>query len=283
MAKKETGKKAFVYRYFHNATGHWNDVYEGGDMEALHLKLRMENVLARIDGLGLPEGARVLDLGCGAGLMTVELLRRQLRVDAFDISDNMLKAAEKNCREAGFLEGVSFVQGDAEELNFPDGQFDLVVSMGLIGYVPDWENVVQMVSHVIKPDGHIVLTFQAKYGLSYLLNPRMLRLGTIKNFVLRKSPSKRIPQEDRYSGRSFKGTLENHGFVIVSDCTIGFGPFWILGQTVIPEKLGIRTYINMQKLADSHRIPYLDRLGKTCIVTARRSGVDSKQLAAVKS
>ena len=101
MTKNKGVDKAFVYKHFHNATGHWNDVYEGSTLEAIHLRLRMQKVLARVDALGLPQGARALDLGCGAGLTTVELLRRGLRVDAFDISDNMLEVAENNCREAG--------------------------------------------------------------------------------------------------------------------------------------------------------------------------------------
>jgi len=69
-------------------------------------------------------GLRILDVGCGTGYCTEQLLQRGATVVAFDLSSAMLDKAKERCGE----HNVSYVQGDAEHLPFQNSEFDAVIS-----------------------------------------------------------------------------------------------------------------------------------------------------------
>ena len=75
----------------------------------------------------LPDGAAVLDVGTGPGVLLVELAQRRsdLRLTGVDLSADMVSAAERNLTKFG--ERASARVGDVTELPFPDDSFDLVV------------------------------------------------------------------------------------------------------------------------------------------------------------
>jgi len=74
---------------------------------------------------GLGAGDRVVEVGCGTGLLTRSLLARGLIVDAIDPGANMIRFAE---RRVGEDEGVRFHRGKFEEVTLPEGEFAAVFS-----------------------------------------------------------------------------------------------------------------------------------------------------------
>jgi trans-aconitate 2-methyltransferase len=95
---------------------------------------------------------RILDLGCGSGLSTIELRRAFPKAElvGVDLSPDMLKAAAKR------LKGVTFREGDAR--NFDSSGFDLVFSNALLQWVPDHLGVVARLASALPKGG--VLAFQ---------------------------------------------------------------------------------------------------------------------------
>ncbi|MBV9279671.1 MAG: class I SAM-dependent methyltransferase, partial [Chloroflexi bacterium] len=75
----------------------------------------------------VPEGVRVLDVGCGAGHTALTLAPRVASVVAIDLTDEMLDQGRRLAAERG-LGNVRFVRGDAERLDYPDASFDVVTS-----------------------------------------------------------------------------------------------------------------------------------------------------------
>lgn len=73
---------------------------------------------------GLGAGAPVLEVGCGTGQLTAELARLRLRVTAIDIGPHMVSVARRQVPDAG----VTFLVSSFEELEAPEGSFDLIVS-----------------------------------------------------------------------------------------------------------------------------------------------------------
>ena len=82
----------------------------------------------------LPDGARVLDLGCGAGLPTTRALARRFRVTGVDISARQIALAREHVPEA------EFIQADMTQLDLPPDSFDGVTAFYAIIHVPrSWQ------------------------------------------------------------------------------------------------------------------------------------------------
>jgi demethylmenaquinone methyltransferase/2-methoxy-6-polyprenyl-1,4-benzoquinol methylase len=104
----------------------------------------------------LPAGSRVLDVCTGTGLVAMDLAKRgDVSVVGLDLSDGMLAQARRNVRERG-IENVTFVQGRAESLAFPDASFDVVIFTYLLRYVEDPQAVLRELTRVLRPGGQIV-------------------------------------------------------------------------------------------------------------------------------
>jgi SAM-dependent methyltransferase len=79
------------------------------------------------------EPRRVLDFGCGAARCTIPLARASSEVQALDVSDSMLREAEKNCRERS-IDNVRFLKAD-DQLANAAGPFDLIHSSGVFIHI----------------------------------------------------------------------------------------------------------------------------------------------------
>jgi len=110
--------------------------------------------------LPLPAGARVLDAGCGTGLLTLALLRvlrRPADITAVDLSGRSLQTARRAVRRLStpLRHRVAFVRADALSLPFPDDSFDLVVTSGVLEYLPLREGLGEL-ARVLAPGGHLL-------------------------------------------------------------------------------------------------------------------------------
>ncbi|RPI73878.1 MAG: class I SAM-dependent methyltransferase [Desulfobacteraceae bacterium] len=90
-----------------------------------------------------------IDLGAGLGSLGLELAKRApgLQVILFDLSDEMLEIAERNCAETSLSERVKIQKGNVDQLPFHDGTADLIVSRGSIFF---WENQAKTINEVYR-------------------------------------------------------------------------------------------------------------------------------------
>jgi len=116
-----------------------------------------------------------IDIGCGPGNLDVELARRsELKIIGLDIDPDMRKPFEKRMRKEGLSDRVSFVEGDAQKLPFPDDYADLIVSRGTLTFIPDIGKCLREVDRVLKPTGVAFL------GGRYIYTPRQYKISTEK-------------------------------------------------------------------------------------------------------
>jgi len=121
------------------------------------------NILLR--ELKIPENPTVLDVGCGTGISTFEVMKRARGEGKFygvDISGKMVEKAKRRAREEGYA-CCEFHQGDAERLDFPDSMFDLVVSNVAFHWFPNKLNALREMHRVLKPDGVVALNFNGEH------------------------------------------------------------------------------------------------------------------------
>jgi SAM-dependent methyltransferase len=114
--------------------------------------------------LGSGRGKRALDLGCGEGRHTILLARRGYDVVALDLEPVALRKARAHVERAG--RKARFVRGNALDLRFPAGEFDLVLDYGCFHHLVtrDWARYRRQVARILKPGGHLVLSvFSTKF------------------------------------------------------------------------------------------------------------------------
>jgi trans-aconitate methyltransferase len=103
-----------------------------------------------LEWLAPQAGERVLDLGCGDGVLTAELARRGVSVLGIDISESLLKAAAER--------GVETRHMDGQNLPF-DGEFDAVFSNAALHWMSNGSAVIEGVFRALKPGGRFVAEF----------------------------------------------------------------------------------------------------------------------------
>ena len=116
-------------------------------------------------------GKKVLDVGCGSGVYSVDFARRGAeRVVGVDFSGNMLEIARQEAQQHGVAERCDFIQADFLDLEL-DEKFDISVAMGVFDYVP--EQVRFLRKMVALTTGKVIVAFP---GHSLLREPaRRLR------------------------------------------------------------------------------------------------------------
>jgi SAM-dependent methyltransferase len=105
---------------------------------------------------GIQPGDRVLDVGTGTGVAAITAARRGARVSAVDLTPALLEHARENARIAGV--DVEWKEGDAEQIPFPDGAFDIVVSQFAHMFAPRPDVVVGELRRVVAPGGRVAFS-----------------------------------------------------------------------------------------------------------------------------
>lgn len=123
-----------------------------------------------LDQAGELDGATLLDVGCGDGLIGLEALERvgrSGRVVFADISPALLERAERSAWDLGLADRARFVHTDATELGgIADGSVDVVTTRSVLIYVADKPAAFAAMHRVLRPDGRISL-FEPINALMY--------------------------------------------------------------------------------------------------------------------
>ncbi|MDZ7856610.1 bifunctional 2-polyprenyl-6-hydroxyphenol methylase/3-demethylubiquinol 3-O-methyltransferase UbiG [Sphaerotilus sp.] len=131
------------------------------------------------------DGRRIVDVGCGGGILSEAMARKGAQVLGVDLAERSLKVAQLHAMEAG-IDNVAYREVAAEVLaDEQPGQFDLVTCMEMVEHVPDPAAIVAACAKLVKPGGWVFLStlnrnpksfLFAIVGAEYLL--RLLPAGT---------------------------------------------------------------------------------------------------------
>jgi ubiquinone/menaquinone biosynthesis C-methylase UbiE len=108
-------------------------------------------------------GERVLDVACGTGNTTLAARARGAVVTGLDLTPELLAVARRRAAEADFGD-ITWKEGDAENLPFADGTFDVVVSSCGLMFAPDQQKVADEVARVTKRGGRIAIQAWTRDG-----------------------------------------------------------------------------------------------------------------------
>jgi 2-polyprenyl-6-hydroxyphenyl methylase/3-demethylubiquinone-9 3-methyltransferase len=123
--------------------------------------------LAWIAGLAPLEGKRVLDVGCGGGILAEAMARLGAQVTGIDLSEKPLKVAELHLLESGL--SVSYEKASAEDLSTTQPEaFDVVTCMEMLEHVPDPASTVAACARLARPGGRVFFSTINRNPKSYL-------------------------------------------------------------------------------------------------------------------
>ena len=131
-------------------------LWEKGDFTRIAQSMR-ESGEALVKDLGVTDGLKVLDLGCGDGTTAVPAAQLGADVLGVDIASNLVAAGNERAEALG-LTNLRFQEGDATDLSeLDDESFDLVVSIFGAMFAPKPTDVAKEMVRVTKPGGRIVM------------------------------------------------------------------------------------------------------------------------------
>ena len=123
--------------------------------------------LGWIDALTALAGKRVLDVGCGGGILSEAMARLGAAVTGIDLSEKPLKVAKLHLLESGLA--VDYQLASAEEFSVQNKEkFDVVTCMELLEHVPDPASTVAACAALVKPGGRVFVSTINRNPKSYL-------------------------------------------------------------------------------------------------------------------
>ena len=113
-------------------------------------------------------GQRVLDVGCGGGILSESMAQRGALVTGIDLSDKALGVARLHLLESG--NSVDYLKISAEELaDQSAGRFDMVTCMEMLEHVPNPASTIAACAALVKPGGHVFFSTINRNAKAYLL------------------------------------------------------------------------------------------------------------------
>jgi ubiquinone/menaquinone biosynthesis C-methylase UbiE len=208
-----------VTKYFSDAKSYKN-LYSDQSATGHFFSIRVKRIFELLDG---HKGGRILDIGCGPGMMIPGLIKRNYKYYGVDISQAMIFDCK---REFADTNRVDLLVGRIESLPFPESSFDIVLCMGIMEYIVNVKQAFEEISRVIKRDGILIasmLNKESPYRIwDYKIIPKMTHMIRKASSSSQKLPE---PALRLYSEDDFKGFFEYSLFEVTEVVYYDFNVF----------------------------------------------------------
>lgn len=152
-------QKDYIREYWENQAKVHKDSHVASWGDNFMIDLEIDTI-----GAHLPEGVRVLDVGCANGYSAFQQLERRkgiARLHGVDFAENMIQEAIAAKNAKGLGDTVSFSVGDVRSLDFEDGTFDVVYTSRVLINLPTWTEQqagIDECLRVAKPGGKVIFS-----------------------------------------------------------------------------------------------------------------------------
>ena len=194
--------------------------YLGDSSTAHSFGIRRQRVYELLGGR---RGGKLLDVGCGPGVTVADLVSRGFEFYGVDISRGMI---DQCLAEFGHSRSAHFAVGKIEQLEFPDGFFDAVLSVGVVEYVDDDDVAVREMARVLKRGGTVVVTLPNRRS-PFRFWQRSVYEGLRRavRAVAGRAPAPAGMAHREYSERAYCGLLASHGLKVTDVVYYNFKVF----------------------------------------------------------
>ncbi len=247
-----------VAQYFSTRTKYWKDIYNDvdgacSDFMGFHMRRRRAAVLRCLSECNA-QGGRVLDVGCGSGVLLVNMAEMGHQVYGVDIAPGMVEEARNSFEKHG-LDPDNVQLGGIEKLPYEDNSFDVVTCVGVLEYVFKEEEALSEIKRILKKNGQIIFTLPNIFKLKNVLDPYYWLVLSSRHFFRHKILKKTVANTSddinqistnanytntRYSYRQVEKIIAASGLVPVSLVGLGYGAFTICRRKIFSDKFSIK-------------------------------------------
>lgn len=230
-------------RFSHaDSAAKWDAMYASETVQLDEANFRQRRDIAVIQVLRMVNGeSRVLDLGCGSAPVLSELRRHGVRVSGLDYSPDMLEHARSRLRALG-LDDTDLRQGDCRATPYPAASFDVIVCLGVISYIEDYDAVLDEIDRLLKPGGRVLISFRNVFNPVFSDPARLLKqcIKTLLGRDFNPKLGETFVIGRFLDFRRVNEKMEARRFDLVNFFGIGFGPFCVFGKKLFSEARSIR-------------------------------------------
>jgi SAM-dependent methyltransferase len=196
----------------------------------------------RVVGFDSWRGRDVMEVGVGLGSDHYRFARGGNRMTALDLSREHLSQTANHLKLEGLTTNVQY--GDAEEMPFADGCFDLVYSFGVLHHPPDTEKAIDEVRRVLRPNGTALIGLYHRnswfFWLSTMLTQGVLRGGLwrkgwrrlLSEIEYRSNPDSALPLVKVLSRREVRKLFRGFAEIRITACHVESSHFSIFAPLV---------------------------------------------------
>jgi len=253
-----TSQAALVRDKFDARASDYTTWYEGETLGAGAFRRRRELTLEVLRNL--PPG-KVLDVGCGPGVLVSGLLEQGHEVWGVDFAPAMIE----QCRAAFKGEPrAHFAVGAIEALDFDDDSFDAITCLGVVEYLDDDRAALRELHRVLRPGGLAVITCPHYWAPWRRWDALYWRLVQPLRSLLGRAPYSLVSHRE-YRESAYRALLVEQGFTVEDVAYYGFG----LVPTPLDRKLP-RLHASIGRCLDSQARGPLQKLGMGFNITVRK-------------
>ena len=142
------------YELFDNLSEEWWD--ENGEFKVLHQirPIRIQYILNQLKDLDL-KNTKILDLGCGGGLVSESLSRLGAKVTGIDFVKNNINIAKHHSIKSKLK--IDYIHGDIEKIKI-NKKFDFIIMFEILEHVNNWKKLLLKIDKNLKKDGKIIIS-----------------------------------------------------------------------------------------------------------------------------
>jgi len=220
VASTGTGSDPTV-AHFDRIADEYASMYERADTPAGYsFLIRRRRVVELFDR----PGGRVLDVGCGPGVLVEALAERGCELVGVDPAVGMIELARAKHSDVA---GAAFAVAAAERLGFPDGSFDAVVCTGVLERIADDEVALREMARVLRPGGSLLLSVPNRWSPNliwrdHVFYPVVGALRPLYRQVRRLPATDVIRGHRRYSRRGLVRRLAALGLEVDRSAYLGY-------------------------------------------------------------
>lgn len=231
---------------------YWNDLYEHPASLFEHHMRRRRDYAWHYVASHFDRPISLLDLGCGAGVLSEKLIESGYAVTAADASPDMIALTRDRLKRFPPA-SHRLVQANCLSLPFADGEFDLVVCLGMFGYFDEVSRALSEIRRVLKPGGTLIISVRNKHTqylfdlFQLLKHPFRLLRALLRRLVGRPRQTTEAPGGDdgfridiyQVPARLIAGVTER-GYRLTEFDGLGYGPLTFAQRKFFSEPWSIK-------------------------------------------